>query len=58
MKKTKQKKFIIRVSSHTTFRAEAPSSTQAKYKVWNRIKNGYTYGYRNRGEFMKEARVE
>jgi len=33
----------------------AENATQAKSKVWQDIKDQYTYGFKNRAEFMRKA---
>lgn len=55
MKKYKRRlpRFKIKITAHSSVVVYAPTVTQAKYKVWNQIKDGYTYGYKNRQEFMK-----
>jgi len=51
------KRFVIQVTPNHSEAVTASSSTQAKYKVWNRIKDSYTYGYRNRSQFVKGTKV-
>jgi len=51
--RSRKKKYIIQVGVRTQFVGYANSLTQAKYQIWNTIKDGYTYGFRNRAEFMK-----
>jgi hypothetical protein len=49
----KQHRFTIQVTPYHSESVLALNLTQAKYKVWNRIKDGYTYGYRTRASFVK-----
>jgi len=51
----KNYRYIVWVSSRSRIVAMAPNATAAKSKVWSEIKDGYTYGYDNRKQFMKGA---
>lgn len=53
----KKKTYIVWVSYRTKFRVRADSARQARQRAWNVIKDGYTYGWKNRAEFMKKAKV-
>jgi hypothetical protein len=55
--KPRLKKFVIRVSIHHKVVVRATNSTSAKYKVWNDIKDGYTYGFKSKHDFMKGTNV-
>lgn len=52
---SKNYRYVVRVSSHSTIVVLAPNATAAKSKVWSDIKDGYTYGYHSRAAFMKGA---
>jgi len=49
----KNYRYTVRVSSHSTIVVMASTATQAKSKVWNDIKDQYTYGFKSRAAFMK-----
>jgi hypothetical protein len=51
------KRYVIRLTSNHTEAAQASNSTAAKYKIWNRIKDSYTYGYRTKLQFMRGTTV-
>ena len=46
-------KYVLRLTSHHTHSVMASSLISAKNKVWNDIKDGYTYGYRTKAQFIK-----
>jgi hypothetical protein len=46
-------KYILRITPHHTQWVMASSLQSAKNKVWNDIKDGYTYGYRTKAQFIK-----
>ncbi len=54
---TGKRKYIVRLSSHTTQAVMASSPSSAKRKVWKDIEDGYTYGW-SKSSFMRSARVE
>ena len=47
------KRFTIQITPHHAESVMSSDLTHAKYKIWNRMKDGYTYGYRTRSQFMK-----
>ena len=51
----KKIRYIVRVSPRSTIVVMAENATQAKSKVWQDIKDQYTYGFKNRAEFMRKA---
>ena len=51
------KRYKVRLSSHSTHTVQAGSPAQAKQKVWNYIKDGYTYGW-TKARFLKNVPTE
>lgn len=51
------KRYKIRLTPNHIETVSASNSTQAKYKIWRRIQDGYTYGYRTKKQFMKGTSV-
>jgi hypothetical protein len=51
-------KYVLRLTPHHTESVFASSLTSAKNKVWNGIKDGYTYGYSTKAKFMKGVKRE
>lgn len=52
------KRFVIQVTPNHSEAVTASTLTQAKYKVWNRIKDGYTYGFKTRSAFVKGTKAK
>jgi hypothetical protein len=48
-----RKRYTIQITSHHSASVLASDLTQAKYKIWNSIKDGYTYGFKTRSAFVK-----
>ena len=48
--------YTVHLSSHTKQRVLVTSPSVARRKVWNDIKDGYTYGW-TKARFMKNVRV-
>jgi len=46
-------KYIVQVSPHHKEIVNASSAMQARKKAWNRIKNGFTYGWKTWTRFQK-----
>jgi hypothetical protein len=47
------KRYTIQITPHHSETVVASDLTRAKYKIWNSIKEGYTYGFRTRHQFVK-----
>ena len=45
--------YIVYVSGHAKLKLDASSGKEAKRKAWEQIKDFYTYGWRNKTEFMR-----
>ena len=45
--------YTVYVSGHSKLKLDAKSKRDAKSKAWNEIKDFYTYGWRNKTEFME-----
>ena len=51
--------YDVRVSRTLIYKGiRARTVGHAKEKVWKKIKSGYAYGYKNKTDFMKRAKVE
>lgn len=50
-------KYKVYVTDHTFYTVEASSQASAKEKVWDEIKDGFTYWYNSKKDFMKSGRV-
>ena len=50
-------KYKVRLSAHASHIIRASTPSQARRKVWNEIKDGYTYGW-TKAKFIKNAKVE
>lgn len=48
---------IVRVTRTFSIRLRASTAKAAREKAWKDIKGGYTYGYKNKTDFMRRAKV-
>ncbi len=55
---TALKKYIVWASPHMKIVVFAKDSREAKSKVWDDIKDGYTYGWDNWDDFNAGVKVE
>lgn len=51
------KRYKVRLSPHSSHTVSASSPTQARQKVWDYIKGGYTYGW-TKAKFLRDANTE
>jgi hypothetical protein len=49
-------KYLVVLSKHATHKVTARSPAEARKKVWDYMKSGYTYGW-SRNDFLKNAKV-
>lgn len=47
--------YKVYLSGRAKIAVEAGSADEAKSKAWNEIKDFYTYGWKNKKEFMEGA---
>ena len=52
------KEYRIRVTPHFSIVVWADNVREAKDAAWMEIKNGYTYGYDNKKEFIERTKAE
>ena len=52
------KTFRIHVGAHYTHTIECASKEQALQMAWDEIKDGYTYGWKDKVEFKAQVFVE
>lgn len=51
-------RYNVKVGKKSSVIVTASSAYDAKMKAWDDIKPGYTYGWKNKTEFMRKAKVE
>lgn len=52
------KEYVVRVSPYRKHVVEAETARKALVEVWNDIKDGYRFGYRNLTDFIRRAKIE
>lgn len=52
------KEYRIRLTPHMSIVVWANNARQAKEAAWMEVKDGFTYGYKNKTDFMHRAQVE
>ena len=50
--------YKVHLSDHTSYLVRATSAYLAKKKVWQNIKDGFTYGWENETHFLAHAKAE
>lgn len=51
------REYKVQVSEHMKYVVQAESVQEAKEQVWNEIKDGYTYGWDNKTQFMRSVKA-
>ena len=52
------KEYRIRVTPHFSIVVWADNVTAAKEAAWMEVKDGFTYGYASKAEFVKKTKAE
>lgn len=52
------RKYRVQISAHRSDIVTARTAIQAKAKVWNEIKNTYTFGFENWIQFNKGTKAK
>jgi hypothetical protein len=50
--------YKVHVSDFTNVIVEAETAKEAKELAWEDISGGYTYGWKNKAEFMRSVKAE
>ena len=51
-------RYRVRVGRRSSVIVRSNNPYNARKKAWDDIKNGFTYGWKNKSEFMRKVKVE
>lgn len=49
--------YRVWVSGHSNYKVKAQNARNARLRVWNMVKNGFTYGW-TKSDFLENATTE